>query len=40
MGGKAMDNERNGAVVRAARETTLRRLEKGRHAERLAMLAA
>ena len=40
MGSKAMDPERNAAVVRAARETTLRRLEQGRHAERLAMLAA
>ena len=40
MGGKAMDPERNAAVVRAARETTLRRLEHGRHADRLAMLAA
>jgi NTE family protein len=40
MGGKAMDSERNAAVVRAARETTLRRLAKGRHAARLAMLAA
>lgn len=40
MGGKAMDPERNAAVVRAARETTLRRLEKGRHADRLAVLAA
>jgi NTE family protein len=40
MGGKAMDAERNAAVVRAARETTLRRLERGRHADRLAVLAA
>jgi NTE family protein len=40
MGGKAMDAERNAAVVEAARETTLRRLEHGRHADRLAMLAA
>jgi NTE family protein len=40
MGSRAMDPERNAAVVRAARETTLRRLEHGRHAERLAMLAA
>jgi NTE family protein len=40
MGSKAMDPERNAAVVRAARETTLRRLEHGRYAERLAMLAA
>jgi NTE family protein len=40
MGGKAMDPERNGAVVRAARDTTLRRLEHGRHADHLAMLAA
>jgi NTE family protein len=40
MGAKAMDSERNGAVVRAARETTLRRLEHGRHADRLAVLAA
>lgn len=40
MGGKAMDPERNAAVVHAARETTLRRLEQGRHADRLAMLAA
>lgn len=40
MGGKAMDTERNAHVVRAARETTLRRLEHGRHADRLAMLAA
>ncbi len=40
MGGKAMDPERNAAVVRASRETTLRRLERGRHADHLAMLAA
>ena len=40
MGDKAMDSERNAHVVRAARETTLRRLEHGRHADRLAMLAA
>jgi NTE family protein len=40
MGTKAMDPERNAAVVRAARETTLRRLEHGRHADRLAVLAA
>jgi NTE family protein len=40
MGGKAMDEDRNAAVVHAARETTLRRLEHGRHAKRLAMLAA
>jgi len=40
MGGKAMDTERNAHVVRAARETTFRRLEHGRHAYRLAMLAA
>ncbi len=40
MGGKAMDSERNAAVVRAARETTRRRLEHGRHADRLAVLAA
>jgi hypothetical protein len=40
MGGKAMDAERNAHVVRASRETTLRRLEHGRHADRLAMLAA
>jgi NTE family protein len=40
MGGKAMDNERNAAVVHASRETTLRRLELGRHADNLAMLAA
>ncbi len=40
MGGKAMDHERNAHVVKSARETTLRRLEHGRHADRLAMLAA
>ena len=40
MGGKAMDHERNAHVVAAARETTLRRLEHGRHADRIAMLAA
>lgn len=40
MGAKAMDAERNAAVVRTARETTLRRLEHGRHADRLAVLAA
>jgi NTE family protein len=40
MGLKAMDSERNAAVVHAARETTLRRLEHGRHADRLAVLAA
>jgi NTE family protein len=40
MGMKAMDPERNGAVVHAARETTQRRLEHGRHAEQLALLAA
>jgi NTE family protein len=40
MGGRAMDSERNAAVVRAARETTLRRIEHGRHADRLAVLAA
>ena len=38
MGGKAMDPERNATVVRATRETTLRRLVHGRHADRLAML--
>jgi NTE family protein len=40
MGSKAMDPERNAAVVHAARETTLRRLEHGRHAEELSALAA
>jgi NTE family protein len=40
MGSKAMDPERNAAVARAAYETTLRRLEHGRYAERLAVLAA
>jgi NTE family protein len=40
MGGKAMDTERNAHVVHSARETTFRRLEHGRHADRLAMLAA
>jgi NTE family protein len=40
MGTKAMDTERNAAVARAARATTLRRLEHGRHADRLAVLAA
>jgi NTE family protein len=40
MGMKAMDNERQALVVQASRETTLRRLEHGRHADRLAMLAA
>jgi NTE family protein len=40
MGSKAMDPERNAAVVRAARETTLRRLEHGRHADHLSLLAA
>jgi NTE family protein len=40
MGLKAMDPERNAAVVRAAHETTMRRLEHGRHADHLAMLAA
>jgi NTE family protein len=40
MGGKAMAPERNAAVVAAARETTRRRLDEGKHAERLALLAA
>lgn len=40
MGMKAMDSERNASVVRAAHETTVRRLQHGRHAHRLAMLAA
>ncbi len=40
MGMKAMDRERNAAVVHAARATTLRRLELGRHADQMAMLAA
>ncbi|MGZ4753649.1 MAG: patatin-like phospholipase family protein [Acidimicrobiia bacterium] len=40
MGGKPMDPERNAAVVRSARETTRRRLEHGRHADHLAVLAA
>ena len=40
MGDRALAAERNAAVVRAARETTLRRLERGRHADRLAVLAA
>jgi hypothetical protein len=40
MGMQAMDPERNAAVVRAARATTRRRLEHGRHADQLAMLAA
>jgi NTE family protein len=40
MGLKAIDPERNAAVVRAAHETTTRRLEHGRHADDLAMLAA
>jgi NTE family protein len=40
MGSKAMDPERNAAVARAARETTLRRLDRGRHADHLAILAA
>jgi hypothetical protein len=35
-----MDNERQALVVQSSRETTLRRLEHGRHADRLAMLAA
>jgi hypothetical protein len=40
MGGNAMDAQRNATVVRATRETTLRRLVHGRHADSLAMLAA
>jgi NTE family protein len=40
MGARAMDPERNAAVVHEARETTLRRLAHGRHADRLAVLAA
>jgi NTE family protein len=40
MGGNAMDPGRNAAVVRATRETTLRRLVHGRHADHLSMLAA
>lgn len=40
MGSKAMDHERNAAVVDAAQETTRRRLEHGRYAEQLALLAA
>ena len=40
MGGQAMDNERNAAVVAAVQETTRRRLELGRYAEQLALLAA
>ncbi len=40
MGMNAMDAERNATVVRIVRETTLRRLKHGRHADRLAMLAA
>jgi NTE family protein len=40
MGGKAMDPERNAAVVRSARDTTRRRLEHGRHADVLSVLAA
>jgi NTE family protein len=40
MGSRAMDPERNAAVVHASRETTLRRLELGRHADHLSILAA
>lgn len=40
MGTRAMDPERNAAVAHAAYATTLRRLEHGRYAERLAVLAA
>jgi NTE family protein len=40
MGGKAMAPERNAAVVAASRETTRRRLDEGKYAERLALLAA
>ena len=40
MGGEAMDQARNERVVRSAVATTRRRLEHGRHADQMAMLAA